>query len=157
MNIGQAASASGVSAKMIRYYESIDLVQVAARSQGGYRTYADSDVHVLRFIRQARTLGFPIEQIRQLLSLWQDRDRASAEVKAITTRHIGELDARIAELVAMRGTLSYLARHCSGDRRPHCPILEGIGRADIRHLPDLKPRSAVRRSHHDASPGTGIA
>ncbi len=138
MNIGQAASASGVSAKMIRYYESIDLVQVAVRSDGGYRTYGDSDVHVLRFIRQARTLGFPIEQIRQLLSLWQDRNRASAEVKAITTRHLHELDARIAELVVMRDTLSYLARHCSGDRRPHCPILEGIGRPDVRQTLDHK-------------------
>jgi MerR family transcriptional regulator, copper efflux regulator len=138
MNIGQAASASGVSAKMIRYYESIDLVQVAVRSHGGYRTYDDSDVHVLRFIRQARTLGFPIEQIRQLLSLWQDRNRASAEVKAITTRHIGELDARIAELVVMRDTLSYLARHCSGNKRPRCPILEGIDRPDIRRVPDRK-------------------
>lgn len=142
MNIGQAASASGVSAKMIRYYESIDLVQVAVRSDGGYRTYGDSDVHVLRFIRQARTLGFPIEQIRQLLSLWQDRNRASAEVKAITTRHLHELDARIAELVVMRDTLSYLARHCSGDRRPHCPILEGIGRPDTRQILDRK--TAVR-------------
>jgi Cu(I)-responsive transcriptional regulator len=138
MNIGQAASASGVSAKMIRYYESIDLVHVAARSGSGYRTYGDSDVHLLRFIRQARTLGFPIEQIRQLLSLWQDRARASAEVKAITTRHIGELDARIAELVVMRNTLSYLAQHCAGDSRPSCPILEGIGRADIRQVQDCK-------------------
>jgi Cu(I)-responsive transcriptional regulator len=136
MNIGQAASASGVSAKMIRYYESIDLVQVAARSDSGYRTYGDSDVHLLRFIRQARTLGFPIEQIRQLLSLWQDQDRASAEVKAITKRHIGELDARIAELVVMRDTLSYLAQHCAGDSRPRCPILEGIDRADTRHVQD---------------------
>ncbi len=127
MNIGQAASASGVSAKMIRYYESIDLVQAVGRTEGGYRVYGRDDVQVLRFIHQARTLGFPIEQIRRLLALWQDRDRTSSEVKQIATQHVAELDARIAELVEMRGALAYLASHCAGDDRPACPILESMG------------------------------
>lgn len=130
MNIGQAASASGVSAKMIRYYESIDLIQVAGRTEGGYRIYGTNDVHVLRFIHQARTLGFPVEQIRVLLALWQDQHRTSAEVKAIAAQHIAELDTRIAELVEMRDTLAHLARHCAGDQRPSCPILEEMGRGD---------------------------
>ncbi len=138
MNIGQAASASGVSAKMIRYYESIDLVEAAGRSDGGYRMYGETDIHVLRFIGQARTLGFSIEQIRQLLSLWQDQHRASAEVKAIATQHIRELDARIAELVMMRDTLTFLARHCAGNRRPRCPILEGISDPDTRQVSNHK-------------------
>ncbi|QCP54954.1 Cu(I)-responsive transcriptional regulator [Trinickia violacea] len=130
MNIGQAASASGVSAKMIRYYESIDLIQVAGRSEGGYRIYGQDDVHVLRFIHQSRTLGFPIEQIRLLLALWRDQHRASAQVKAIAAQHIAELDTRIAELVEMRDTLAHLARHCAGDQRPSCPILDEIARGD---------------------------
>ncbi|RKF35731.1 Cu(I)-responsive transcriptional regulator [Paraburkholderia fungorum] len=138
MNIGQAASASGVTAKMIRYYETIDLVQAAGRTDGGYRIYGDNDIHVLRFIRQARMLGFSIEQIRQLLSLWENQDRASAEVKAIATQHIRELDTRIAELVVMRDTLTYLARHCAGDKRPRCPILEGISHPVTRQLPNQK-------------------
>lgn len=138
MNIGQAASASGVTAKMIRYYETIDLVQAAGRTEGGYRIYGDNDIHVLRFIRQARTLGFSIDQIRQLLSLWENQDRASAEVKTIATQHIRELDTRIAELVTMRDTLSYLARHCAGDKRPRCPILEGISHPVSRQLPNHK-------------------
>ncbi len=131
MNIGQAASASGVSAKMIRYYESIGLVQIAGRTDSGYRIYAQDDVQVLRFIHQARTLGFPIEQIRRLLALWLDRDRASAEVKAIAAQHIADLDARIAELVEMRDKLAYLARHCAGDNRPACPILDEIGGGEV--------------------------
>ncbi|MBB4518624.1 Cu(I)-responsive transcriptional regulator [Paraburkholderia fungorum] len=127
MNIGQAAKASGVSAKMIRYYESIDLVQARGRTQGGYRVYVAEDVHTLRFIRQARTLGFSIEQIRRLLQLWQVRGRASADVKAVASERIRELEARIEELRAMRETLAYLAAHCSGNERPDCPILEGLG------------------------------
>lgn len=144
MNIGQAASASGVTAKMIRYYESIDLVEAAGRTDGGYRIYGDSDVHVLRFIRQARTLGFPIEQIRQLLSLWLDQGRASAEVKKIATHHIGELNTRIAELVVMRDTLAHLSRHCAGDKRPRCPILDGISRPDVRPGLNRNRKAATR-------------
>ncbi len=143
MKIGQAASASGVSAKMIRYYESIDLMGTAGRTDSGYRIYGDNDVHVLRFIRQARTLGFPIEQIRHLLSLWLDQARASAEVKAIARQHLSELDTRIAELVVMRDTLAYLAQHCAGDERPHCPILEGIGGPDVRHRQNRKGNTAI--------------
>jgi Cu(I)-responsive transcriptional regulator len=126
MNIGQAAKASGVSAKMIRYYESIDLVHSRGRTEGGYRVYVAEDVHTLRFVRQARLLGFSIEQIRRLLQLWQDRGRASADVKAVASEHIRELEARIADLRAMRDTLARLAKHCSGDERPDCPILEGL-------------------------------
>lgn len=135
MNIGQAASASGVTPKMIRYYESISLVPEAGRTNGGYRVYGQDDVRVLRFIHQARTLGFPTEQIRQLLGLWQDRDRASAEVKKIALQHIAELDMRIAELIEMRSALGYLASHCAGDDRPACPILESIdGGQETRRL-----------------------
>ncbi|MDB5789863.1 Cu(I)-responsive transcriptional regulator [Caballeronia mineralivorans] len=144
MNIGQAASASGVTAKMIRYYESIDLVEAAGRTDSGYRIYGDADVHVLRFIRQARTLGFPIEQIRQLLSLWLDQDRASAEVKTIAAHHISELNTRIAELVVMRDTLANLSRHCAGDKRPGCPILDGISGPDVRQGLNLKGNPATR-------------
>lgn len=126
MNIGQAASASGVTPKMIRYYECINLVPEAGRTEGGYRIYGADDVQVLRFIHQARTLGFPIEQIRHLLALWQDRDRTSAEVKRIASLHIAELDARISELLEMRNALDYLASHWTRDDRPACPILESI-------------------------------
>lgn len=142
MNIGQAATASGVSAKMIRYYESIELVRTAGRTEGGYRVYGQDDIHVLRFIHQARTLGFPIEQIRRLLALWQDQGRTSAEVKAIAAQHIAELDTRIAELVEMRDALAYLARHCSGDHRPACPILEEMGNGNARRLARREARLA---------------
>ncbi|TAL55488.1 Cu(I)-responsive transcriptional regulator [Pandoraea sp.] len=127
MNIGQAAQVSGVNAKMIRYYESIGLVPESRRTESGYRTYSDTDLHLLRFIRQARRLGFGIEQIRQLLALWQDHERASADVKALAQAHIDELNRRIAELSAMRDTLTHLAAHCHGDARPECPILDGLG------------------------------
>ncbi|MBU6493340.1 MAG: Cu(I)-responsive transcriptional regulator [Burkholderiales bacterium] len=126
MNIGQAAQVSGVNAKMIRYYESIGLVPESRRTESGYRTYSDTDLHLLRFIRQARRLGFGIEQIRQLLALWQDHERASADVKALAQAHIDELNQRIAELSAMRDTLTHLAAHCHGDARPDCPILDGL-------------------------------
>lgn len=131
MNIGQAAQASGVTAKMIRYYESIGLMPPSPRSEAGYRRYGEPDLHLLRFIRQARRLGFGIDQIRQLLALWQDRDRSSAQVKALAQTHVDELNQRIGELVAMRDTLSHLAMHCHGDDRPDCPILEGIAAAEL--------------------------
>ena len=126
MNIGQAARESGVTAKMIRYYESIDLIKPGRRTAAGYRIYGDSDVHTLRFIKRARTLGFSLEQIRDLLSLWQDPQRASADVKAIAQAHVEELQQRIRELEEMRDTLRHLAHTCAGDNRPDCPILQGL-------------------------------
>ena len=127
MNIGEAAKTSGVTAKMIRHYESIGLIDPSSRTESGYRTYTDKDVHVLRFIKSGRSLGFSLEQIKLLLSLWQDRSRASADVKALATEHIHELDAKINELVAMRNLLETLTRSCPGDDRADCPILAGLG------------------------------
>ena len=127
MNIGQAAKASGVSAKMIRYYESIHLIKASRRTDAGYRIYGDNDVHTLRFIKRARSLGFSLEQIGDLLSLWQDPERASADVKAIAQAHVAELQQRIQELTEMRDTLTHLAHACSGDHRPDCPILQDLG------------------------------
>ncbi|UMR30568.1 Cu(I)-responsive transcriptional regulator [Massilia sp. MB5] len=128
MNIGQAATASGVSAKMIRYYESIGLVSESRRSDSGYRIYSDKDLHALRFIKRARNLGFSLEQIRDLLSLWQNNERASADVKAIALAHVDELNQRIRELSEMRDTLASLADSCHGDQRPDCPILQTLGK-----------------------------
>jgi|SRR5690348_3973908 Cu(I)-responsive transcriptional regulator len=126
MNISQAASASGVSAKMIRHYEAIGLVPQPRRSGANYRVYSDPDVHTLRFVRSARDLGFSIQQIGELLDLWRDRRRPSRKVKALVTAHLAELERRIAELQAMKGTLERLAHHCHGDERPDCPILERL-------------------------------
>lgn len=126
MNIGQAARAAGVSAKMIRYYESIGLIRPAARKDSNYRDFAERDVNELRFIRRARSLGFSIDEIGKLLSLWRDRERPSREVKVIAQRHIDELDKRIAEMQAMADTLRELARCCAGDERPDCPILADL-------------------------------
>ncbi|AUT59959.1 Cu(I)-responsive transcriptional regulator [Paraburkholderia terrae] len=126
MNIGEAARASGVTAKMIRYYESVGLLAAKERTQAGYRVYGTQEVHSLRFIRQARRLGFLVEDIRKLLALWNDRSRASAEVKSIALEHVAELNRRIAELTEMRDTLTHLADHCHGDDRPDCPIIESL-------------------------------
>jgi MerR family transcriptional regulator, copper efflux regulator len=128
MNIGQAASASGVSAKMIRHYEDIGLVQRSKRTSSNYRTYSDNDVHALRFVRAARDLGFSLKQIGELLSLWRDRRRPSRKVKALVMQHLADLERRIAEMQAMKATLQYLAQHCHGDDRPECPILEDLAR-----------------------------
>ena len=125
-NIGCAAQASGVSAKMIRHYEAIGLIAKPARSFSGYRTYSERDIHTLRFIKQARNLGFSIKQISVLLSLWQNRTRPSREVKNIALQHIQELDEKIREMQVMKATLERLARHCHGDERPDCPILDGL-------------------------------
>lgn len=123
MNIGEAARASGVSAKMIRYYEDIGLIGAARRTGAGYRTYAPEDVHTLRFIRNARDLGFSVEQMRALIALWRDKSRASADVRAIALAHIAELEEKAAAIAAMTGTLRHLVHHCHGDHRPDCPIL----------------------------------
>jgi len=122
MNIGEAARASGVSAKMIRYYESIGLIPRAGRSEAGYRRYTEADVNTLRFIHRAREFGFPIERIRLLVSLWQS-ERSSREVKQIALEQVAALERKIAELHAMRDTLQELAADCGGDHRPDCPIL----------------------------------
>jgi MerR family transcriptional regulator, copper efflux regulator len=129
LNIGQAAAASGVSAKMIRHYEEGGLIGKAARTRAGYRVYRDADVHTLRFIRRARDLGFSIREIQVLLGLWKNRRRASADVKRLALQHVRDLDARIAEMQAMRRTLANLAQHCHGDGRPDCPILDDLSRA----------------------------
>lgn len=129
MNIGEAARASGVSAKMIRYYEQTGLIAKAARSASGYRHYSADEVHTLRFIRRARDLGFSVEQIADLLALWRDRWRSSANVKAVALSHVAGLRAKIAELQAMVRTLEYLAAHCHGDDRPDCPILDDLAAA----------------------------
>ncbi|MFC5474522.1 Cu(I)-responsive transcriptional regulator [Paraherbaspirillum soli] len=127
MNIGDAALASGVSAKMIRHYEEIGLIPKAARTDAGYRTYAERDIHLLRFIRQGRLLGFSMKQIAELIGLWLDQSRSSSKVKQLALSHIRELDDKINELQAMKATLERLAHDCHGDARPECPILEGLG------------------------------
>lgn len=127
MNIGQAAETSGVSAKMIRYYEEIALIRPPARSQAGYRVYGTEDVHTLRFVRRARSLGFSIEETGTLLALWRDRSRASADVKAMALKHVADLEEKAAALQAMAASLRHLASHCHGDKRPDCPILDEIG------------------------------
>ncbi|HQT79563.1 MAG TPA: Cu(I)-responsive transcriptional regulator [Rhodopila sp.] len=126
MVIGEAARASGVSAKMLRYYESIGLIPTATRTDGGYRTYGAREVETLRFIRRARDLGLSIERIKLLVGLWHDHKRPSREVKRIALAHVSELRIKIAELTAMCGTLEELAHACSGDQRPECPILRDL-------------------------------
>ena len=128
MNIGQAAAASGVSAKMIRHYEEIGLTRAPARTASNYRTYSESEVHVLRFIRHARALGFGMADIKELVGLWQNRARSSAAVKRVAGKHLADLERKIAELQAMARTLQHLTRHCHGDHRPECPILEELER-----------------------------
>lgn len=126
MNIGQAAKQSGLSAKMIRYYESIGLIAPAGRGDNGYRYYNGDDLHRLAFIKRARDLGFSLEEVGKLLTLWQDRQRASADVKALAGAHVEELNRRIAEMVGLRDTLQELVDHCQGNDRPDCPILRDL-------------------------------
>lgn len=126
MNIGEAAKSSGVSAKMIRHYESVGLFPEALRTESGYRQYTAKEVSTLRFIRQSRDLGFSIEQIRELLGLWQNRRRPSRQVKALAQAHIEELNEKLTELNAMKSTLEHLVHCCQGDDRPDCPIIESL-------------------------------
>ena len=125
-NIGATAAASGVSAKMIRHYEAIGLIGAARRTGAGYRVYDERDVQVLQFIHRSRELGFSLEQIKTLLALWHDKQRASKDVRAMAKQHIAELDRKIADLQAMRRTLETLAAKCHGDERPDCPILDDL-------------------------------
>lgn len=127
-SIGRAAELSGVTPKMIRHYEALGLIPKAARTRGDYRVYTATDVHTLRFVRRARTLGFSMDEIGRLLNLWHDQRRTSADVKRLAQKHVAELDCRIEELQAMRSTLADLAQHCHGDERPECPILDDLGR-----------------------------
>ena len=157
MNIGEAARASGVSAKMIRHYEEVGLMPAVARTEAGYRQYSARDVHTLRFVRRARDLGFSIAEIGQLVGLWQDRRRSSRSVKALAESHIRELEQKAAHLLAMKATLEHLVHCCHGDERPECPILEtladeGGDPSGARHetsppaLP-LRPKMTQRQSH----------
>ena len=127
-SIGRAAELSGVTAKMIRHYESLELIPKAARTLGDYRVYTASDIHTLRFIRRARGLGFSIDEIGTLLGLWRNQRRASKEVKRLALKHIAELDHKIEELQSVRAALADLSVHCHGDARPECPILYDLGR-----------------------------
>jgi Cu(I)-responsive transcriptional regulator len=128
MNIGQIAKASGVSSKMIRHYEAIGLIEESRRTESNYRTYSAQDLHILRFIKSARSLGFSLDDIGRLLSLWKDKSRASADVKALALSHIDALNAKIGEITAMRDTLQTLADTCHGNARPECPIIQGLAK-----------------------------
>ncbi len=143
MNIGEASKSSGVSAKMIRYYERTGLIRAAGRSEAGYRTYDDRDVHALQFVHRARDLGFPLEAIRRLLALWQDRSRTSQEVKRIALDTVAELRRKMAELETMARSLEHLATHCRGDERPDCPIIDDLA--------DRASRAGRPRPHTQAT------
>jgi len=126
MNIGEAAARSGVSTKMVRHYESLGLLPRVARTEAGYRQYGDAEVHTLRFIRRARDLGFSMAEIGELLKLWQNRRRASGDVRRIAQRHVQDLQRRIDEMSSMKRTLEHLVHCCHGDERPECPILDEL-------------------------------
>ena len=145
MNIGQAATASGVSAKMIRHYEQVGLFPEPGRTDAGYRQYSEKEVHTLRFIRQARDLGFSIQQIGELVGLWQNRRRPSRQVKALAEAHIKELEQKTQDLLAMKATLEHLVQFCHGDDRPECPILENLAAESVA-VSALVKRVARRKS-----------
>ena len=152
MNIGQAASASGVSAKMIRHCEALGLLRAAQGTESGYRQYEQPDVHTLRFIRHSRDLGFSLTEIAELVGLWQNRRRPSRQVKALAEAHIRELEQKAAELLAMKSALEHLVHCCHGDDRPERPILEGLAGADTG-----SPTASVdrRRATQGARRGLG--
>ena len=170
MNIGKAAAASGVSAKMIRYYEAIGLIPEASRTDSGYRDYSEKDVHTLRFIRHARDLGFSVEKMTELLALWRDRSRASADVKRVALEHVEELERKARELQEMSMTLKHLAENCRGNARPDCPIIDELsadGKSDrtpktrrrsgatgnkFEHLGPVVSAQAKRRSYGARAP-----
>jgi len=134
VSIGQAAELSGISAKMVRHYESLGLLPRVARTDSGYRQYSEADVHTLRFIKRSRDLGFSMAEIAELVALWQNRRRASASVKRIAQQHVVDLAQRIEAMQAMQRTLNQLLHHCHGDERPECPILD-----DLAHHASAKP------------------
>ena len=136
MNIGEVSKAVGISAKMIRYYEEIGLIPAAQRTAAGYRVYAPADVHRLGFIRRARDLGFSMDEITDLLSLWNDKSRQSADVKRLAQAHIAELESRIDNLRQMAGTLQTVIDCCAGEDRPDCPILDGLERVELNRSRD---------------------
>jgi MerR family copper efflux transcriptional regulator len=142
LNIGQAAQASGVSAKMIRHYEGVGLLPEAARSEAGYRQYTERDVRTLQFVRHARALGFSIDEIRDLLSLWQDRQRPSRLVRSLAQAHLDQIGAKLRELQAIQATLQHLVHCCHGDDRPECPIIDSL--ADPHDGPAVTPTAATR-------------
>lgn len=127
MNIGEAAKASGIHAKLIRHYESIGIIPRASRTESGYRRYSEDDVHILAFVRRARSLGFSMQEIKKLVGLWRNRSRKSSDVRSLTVAHIERLEEKIRDLQAIQATLKELARNCHGDERPTCPILEDLG------------------------------
>ena len=130
MNIGQAADATGVSAKRIRYYEQVGLLEPAQRSDAGYRVYEARDLHTLHFVQRARRLGFSLPQVSELLALWHDEARSSRQVKAVAMKHVHELRSKIDELQSMVDTLTHLAKRCDGNDRPNCPILTDLQRSE---------------------------
>jgi Cu(I)-responsive transcriptional regulator len=140
-NIGEAAAQSGVSAKMVRHYESLGLLPRVARTEAGYRQYSAVEVHTLRFIRRARDLGFGMSEIGELLKLWNNRRRSSSDVKRIALKHVGDLERRLAEMAAMKRTLERLAACCHGDARPDCPILDELADAPA---PPVRARRTSR-------------
>lgn len=147
MNIGQAAAASGISSKMIRHYEAINLILPADRTESGYRVYSKSDVDILSFIRRGRDLGFSIEQIRELLSLRQDQTRASADVKRIALEHVRELEAKMQQLQEMADILRELAHSCQGNEKPDCPILKELSNKQSKEQITDEPRKGELLHH----------
>lgn len=144
INIGQAAAASGVSAKMIRHYEQVGLLPAANRTEAGYRQFSEAEVHTLRFIRRARGLGFSIVQIGELVGLWQDRGRPSRDVRALAAAHVEDLERKAQELLAMKATLEHLVSCCHGDDRPECPILDTLaGPALTGETPTRRPARTI--------------
>ncbi|SEK63642.1 Cu(I)-responsive transcriptional regulator [Variovorax sp. YR750] len=126
VTIGEAARRSGVSARMVRHYEGLGLLPAVARTESGYRQYGEADIHTLRFIKRSRDLGFSMEEIAELVGLWNNRRRTSSSVKRIAEKHLGELEQRIADMQSMRNTLAHLVHCCHGDARPDCPILDDL-------------------------------
>lgn len=128
MNIGQAAKASGVNAKLIRHYESIGIIPKASRSDAGYRVYSDADVNILSFVKRARGLGFSMKEIKKLVGLWRNKSRSSSDVKNLALAHVKDMEQKITELESMVKTLKHLAKCCHGDNRPDCPIIDSLAK-----------------------------